>query len=614
MRRLMTTLLLIALLFVQLAPATAQDDTRWISHIVQPEDNLFRIALQYGLTVEVIMRANGLTDANLVVAGQQLLIPLGASAAVPAPAAPRTPVQTTVLGGAVMHTVAASDTIAAIAARYGITADALRAANSLGVSSALTPGQLLVIPVQSPADLGLIGVAPVAPSPRPVIGAEMGFTQPDLGLIGVEIVVPPAPAEDIDTSAVLAPESAINSAPAADPEADAETQEASTAALAEEPAISDEDTDESAEPDAVASAVAVAVAEDTVGTPAETVAEAVELDTDDALEASAESSMAEDVETPVEAAADAVSDTAPADTTTADAAPESAYVVDLGILPVDPANQPAFVDTVPDNSSASAEASAPANPPDLGILAPEAAWLSQSSIVSLGGGDLRAIYIRGLALGNNPHAFAKIGDCNSETPWFLTRFDQGEYDLGPYRHLQSTVDHFAGSFARESVAAWTGNHVWALLDPTWANPAYCLPGETPLECEFRITKPSIALIRLGTNESRSPQLFEDHMRRVITFTLERGTIPVLGTKADRLEGSDAINEIIRGLAAEYRIPLWDFGRAADHIPGRGLSTDGFHLTYFPPDYTQPFAVQSGHGLHNLTALMALDAVLERAMY
>lgn len=595
MRRLVTTLLLIALLLVPLAPATAQEDTRWISHIVQPEDNLFRIALQYGLTVEAVMRANGLTDANLVVAGQQLLIPLGASADTPAPAAPRTPVQTTVLGGAVMHTVTASDTIPAIAARYGITADALRAANSLNASSVLAPGQLLVIPVQSPADLGLIGVAPVASSPRPVIGAEMGFTQPDLGLIGAQIVVPPAPAGDIDTSAVLAPESASDSAePAADPEADAETQDASAVALAEAPPISAGDADGSAEPgaDSVADTLANAVedADEVAAISApETVEEAVEPGTNDALEA-------------------ATSDAA------AGSAPESAYVVDLGILPVGPANQPASVDTLAENDSASAEASAPANPPDLGILAPEAAWLSPSSIISLGGGDLRAIYIRGLALGNNPHAFAKIGDCNSETPWFLTRFDQGQYDLGPYSHLQSTLDHFAGSFARESVAAWTGNHVWALLDPTWANPAYCLPGESPLECEFRITKPSIALIRLGTNESRSPQLFEDHMRRVIAFTLERGTIPVLGTKADRLEGSDAINEIIRALAAEYQIPLWDFGRAADHIPGRGLSTDGFHLTYFPPDYTQPFAVQSGHGLHNLTALMALDAVLERAMY
>ena len=114
------------------------------------------------------------------------------------------------------------------------------------------------------------------------------------------------------------------------------------------------------------------------------------------------------------------------------------------------------------------------------------------------------------------------------------------------------------------------------------------------------------LIRLGTNEAYSPQLFEENMRRVVAFALERGTIPVLATKADQREANDAINTIIRNLAAEYKVPLWDFGAAAAQIPARGLSTDGVHLTYFPPDYTQPFALQSGHGLQNLCGPSGFD--------
>jgi len=225
---------------------------------------------------------------------------------------------------------------------------------------------------------------------------------------------------------------------------------------------------------------------------------------------------------------------------------------------------------------------------------------------------VRATYELGQELGNNPHAFSKIGDCNSEPPFFLVKFDEGAYDLGPYRYLQPAIDHFAGSFARKSAAVWTGNHAWAVLDPTWANPAMCLAGETPIACEFRVNRPSIVLIRLGTNESSTPDLFETHLRQIIEFSLEHGTIPVLGTKADRLEGSDAINERIRALADEYEIPLWDFSRAADNIPGRGLRPDGFHMTYTAPLYNTPAALQTGHSVQNLTALMALDAVWRSA--
>ena len=104
------------------------------------------------------------------------------------------------------------------------------------------------------------------------------------------------------------------------------------------------------------------------------------------------------------------------------------------------------------------------------------------------------------------------------------------------------------------------------------------------------------------------------MRRVVEFALEHGTIPVLATKADQRDANDAINTIIRNMAEEYEVPLWDFGAAAAHIPAHGLAADGVHLTYFPPDYTQPFTLQSGHGLQNLTALMVLDAVWQDAMY
>ncbi len=62
------------------------------------------------------------------------------------------------------------------------------------------------------------------------------------------------------------------------------------------------------------------------------------------------------------------------------------------------------------------------------------------------------------------------------------------------------------------------------------------------------------------------------------------------------------------------LPLWDFGRIADTLPGRGVMADGFHLTYVPPDYTAPYALQTGHSVQNLIALMALNTVWRNVMY
>ncbi len=55
-------------------PPTPPPESEYTIHVVQPGDNLFRIALRYNTTVQVIMAANGLTDYNIHV-GQQLRIP-----------------------------------------------------------------------------------------------------------------------------------------------------------------------------------------------------------------------------------------------------------------------------------------------------------------------------------------------------------------------------------------------------------------------------------------------------------------------------------------------------------------------------------------------------------
>lgn len=219
------------------------------------------------------------------------------------------------------------------------------------------------------------------------------------------------------------------------------------------------------------------------------------------------------------------------------------------------------------------------------------------------------IFAAGQELGRNPRAFSKVGDSTIQLPYFLGRFDGDDYALGDYAYLQDTIDYYAGSFARDGQAVRKGFHSWTVFNPTWADKAACEPNEGPLPCEFRVHNPAVLLIRLGANDVIPAGAFEKDLRAILDYSIENGVIPVLGTKPDRNEGSDQNNAVIRKLADEYTLPLWDFDALADTLPDRGLGSDKVHLTSFPPhDYTQPQAFERGHPVHNLSALITLDKI------
>ncbi len=163
---------------------------------------------------------------------------------------------------------------------------------------------------------------------------------------------------------------------------------------------------------------------------------------------------------------------------------------------------------------------------------------------------VRAIFERGQALGNNPHAFSKLGDSTIEHPYFLSRFDSGPYELGQYKYLAPFIEKFSGSFSREAITVKRGFHSWSALNPMWADKSVCLANETPLGCEFRLHQPSYLFIRLGSNDADVPASFDRHMRLIIEYALEHGVVPIVGTKADRVEGDgNEINGILYRIAA-----------------------------------------------------------------
>jgi LysM repeat protein len=145
MRRILILGTALALSLALAAPVSAEGS---IVHVVRPGENLFRIALHYGVTVDALAAANGLSDARRIYAGQRLVIPTRGSS----------PSATTSSSG--VHVAQKGENLFRIALRYGTTYQALAAANGIANPNRVYAGQRLVIPGR-----GTARSAPAQPTP-----------------------------------------------------------------------------------------------------------------------------------------------------------------------------------------------------------------------------------------------------------------------------------------------------------------------------------------------------------------------------------------------------------------------------------------------------------------
>jgi hypothetical protein len=223
------------------------------------------------------------------------------------------------------------------------------------------------------------------------------------------------------------------------------------------------------------------------------------------------------------------------------------------------------------------------------------------SIVPTVSGVAQEIYQRGIAAGNDPHIFSVIGDCQSEPNVFLGYYETQWYVLSDkYKYLQETIDYFKGSFSRKSLAVRDGMSAPTALSALWADKQSCQPDESPVACELRVRKPSIIFINLGTNwrPDASPKVYEKYLRQIVDLVIANGTLPVLSTKADNVEGNNGINLVTAQVAHDYDIPLLNFWLAANSLPNHGLDESRQNI-YLTPE---------GWDLRNFTALETLDAL------
>lgn len=218
----------------------------------------------------------------------------------------------------------------------------------------------------------------------------------------------------------------------------------------------------------------------------------------------------------------------------------------------------------------------------------------------------RAIYERGQAVGRNPHAFSKVGDCITATGHFLYPFGWGRYNLREYAYYESVINFFRGATARESnsfsngsLAAKSGWTTFNVLDPASAEPGTCQIGSNDLPVNS-----------VGT--------YEANLRQIVQITIDMGVIPVLSTLPYRQyweAKTDQFNQVIINTARAYDIPLWDYASAMKSLPNQGLE-DGLHPSWVGDEYSNydpsgDFSAENltnGFPLRNLMALQVLDAI------
>jgi len=108
--------------------STVPASPRGFYYTVRPGDNLFRIALRFGTTIQAIAQANGIVNPRLIRVGQVLWIPSSSSV---------TPT---------VYIVRRGDTLYSIARRFGTTYQVLAAVNGLHNPRLIYAGQRLIIP------------------------------------------------------------------------------------------------------------------------------------------------------------------------------------------------------------------------------------------------------------------------------------------------------------------------------------------------------------------------------------------------------------------------------------------------------------------------------------
>lgn len=180
--RVLTIMVMLVVSMLWAMPTVAQDAQ---THVVERGENLFRIALRYGVDMDALARANNIRDTRRIFAGQTLVIP-GLSAPNEPAAVNNNPLIAT---APITHVVQRGEILSRIAQRYGVTVAAILAANDIPNPNRIEVGDVLQIwtddlsTVQPSATTTTAEVS--APVPEPVASTTTHVVQRGEHLSGI---------------------------------------------------------------------------------------------------------------------------------------------------------------------------------------------------------------------------------------------------------------------------------------------------------------------------------------------------------------------------------------------------------------------------------------------
>ncbi len=140
--RVLLAVLVLGTLLMSVTPALAAPPppvgfaacSQW--YVVQPGDNLYRIALRYNTSVYTLMQLNGMSNPNVVYVGQRLCVRGGA----PVPFG-------------FFYVVQRGDTLFSIAQRNGLSVWLLATVNHIYNPNQIYVGQVLFIPSRAALEM-----------------------------------------------------------------------------------------------------------------------------------------------------------------------------------------------------------------------------------------------------------------------------------------------------------------------------------------------------------------------------------------------------------------------------------------------------------------------------
>ena len=127
-----------------------------IVHVVKSGETLYGIARYYGVSVQELSKANGLSTMSYLRPDDELIIP--ATGQIPTPTLP--PVE-------IVHVVQSGETLEDIARRYGVDAARIAEANDLEPAAKIRAGERLIIPLEPTATPTPTPTPTSTPTPGP---------------------------------------------------------------------------------------------------------------------------------------------------------------------------------------------------------------------------------------------------------------------------------------------------------------------------------------------------------------------------------------------------------------------------------------------------------------